>query len=197
MQKNNSKKQGITLVEILICMGILALIIGIIITTMSRGASNVQKGSFNALAANQAFWIVSVLRSDISKAINDVTFSSSDEGWNGDSEIEVLIEGGKASYSIEQVGNFKKFVRKFTSSGGKSDLKISDDRIQSFGDQYMTKMTVTDKNENGIKYFYVEITMEDPHKSTPGNHEILWTASIYPPLADSINEYWVPTVEVE
>ena len=197
MQKNKSKKQGLTLVEILICMGILAVIIGIIITTMSRGASNVQKGSFNALAANQAFWIVSVMRNDISKAINEVSFSNSDEGWNGDNEIEVIIEGGKASYSIEQVGGFKKFVRKFTSAAGKSDLKISDDRIQSFGDQYMTKMTVTDKEDNGIKYFWVEITMEDPHKSTPGNHEIVWTASIYPPLVDQINEYWAPTVEVE
>ncbi|MBR4329420.1 MAG: hypothetical protein IKP71_06160, partial [Candidatus Riflebacteria bacterium] len=111
------KKKALTLVEILICFAILSGILGIIIVMMSRGATNVKRGSFNALAANQAFWIVSVIRSDISRSNGNISVELDGENtWNGDTEFKVTLEGGTASYSLEKKGDKKIFVRKFVAS---------------------------------------------------------------------------------
>ena len=52
-------KKAFTVVELIIAIVIVVMVMGIVLIMMTRGASNVQKGSFNALAANQAFWIIS------------------------------------------------------------------------------------------------------------------------------------------
>ncbi len=191
-----NNRKALTLIEILVCLAILSGIIGVILTTMSRGASNVQKGSFNALAANQAFWIVSVIRNDVGKAIEKIDFGNPEGVWKGENPLEVTIEGGKASYTIEKKGNNIKFLRKFTPTNTNRDFKISDEKLQKFGDEYMTDLTLTEKKDNGVTSYYLEITMEDSKPSTPGKKDMVWTASIYPPVTNNIDQYWVPTVEV-
>ena len=126
------KKKAMTLVEILICFAILSVILGIIIVMMSRGATNVKRGSFNALAANQAFWIVSVIRSDISRSIGSIDAELDAENtWNGDTEFKINIEGGTAYYSIEKKGDRKTFVRKFVASNAGTAFAVSDSNVQN------------------------------------------------------------------
>ena len=190
-------KKAFTFVEILVCLAIFSVIIGVVITVMNSGATNVHKGSFNALAANQALWIVTVMRNDIEKSVGDIYFESSDNTWNGDKELKVPIEGGVANYSLEKNGDRIKFVRRFvpSSTGSGHALNSTERRVQSFGDEYMTKMTVTRKNDQGIDYYYLSLTMEDSNKSAGGKHDFEWTASIYPPKVNEMINYWVPTVE--
>ena len=190
----NKTKKAFTFVEILVCLAIFSVIIGIVITIMNSGASNVQKGSFNALAANQALWIVTVMRNDIEKSVDDIIFDGSSDTWNGEKELNVPIEGGMASYSLEKNGNRIKFVRKVIPSST-SGYNIPDTRVQSFGDEYMTKMTVTRKNEKGKVFYFLNIIMEDSNKSVGNKHDFVWTASIYPPKRKGNEKYWVSTLE--
>ncbi len=192
----NKTKKAFTFVEIMVCLAIFSVIIGIVITIMNSGASNVHKGSFNALAANQALWIVSVMRNDIERSIGDITLEGSNDTWNGDKEFKVPLEGGEANYTLEKNGDRIRFVRKFVPSPNTSvSLNISEKRVQSFGDEYMTKMTVTRKSERDVNYFIINITMEDSNKASSGKHDFLWTASIYPPKVKKINNYWVSTLD--
>ncbi len=184
-------KKGFTVIEILVCLAILTGIIGVVITMMSRGASNVQKGSFNALAANQAFWIVSVMRNDIVRSISAPQISASDNSvWNGDTEFKVNIQGGTASYSIKKQGSKKTFVRSFVPSAN-SSLSNLERKTQSFGDEYLSDMKVF---INDDKSYSIKITMKDS-KKTSGNNEIIWTSTIYPPKPKVMDEFWCATME--
>ena len=186
------KKKALTLVEILICFAILSGILGIILVMMSRGATNVKRGSFNALAANQAFWIVSVIRSDISRSIGSIEVELDGENtWKGDTEFKVNIEGGTASYSLEKNGDKKIFVRKFVSSNAGTAFVVSDSKKQTFGDEFLREMTIKLNDDNS---YLVSITMDDTSKSTSGIHDFTWTSSIYPPETIGLNEYWVSTL---
>ena len=187
-------KKAFTFVELLVCLAIFSVIIGIVIVMMNSGASNVHKGSFKALAANQALWIVTVMRKDFEKSIAEISFEGSENVWNGDNNLTVHLEGGVAIYSIEKNGNRIKFVRKFISSGGNSNLTAQEKKVQSFGDDYMTKLTLTRKNENGINSYLISITMEESNKSVGGNHDFIWTASIYPPKKKEVDSCWVSTL---
>lgn len=186
------KKKALTLVEILICFAILSGILGVIIIMMSRGATNVKRGSFNALAANQAFWIVSVIRSDISRSNGGIVAELDGENtWNGDTEFKVNIEGGTASYSIEKKGDKKNFVRKFVASNAGTAFVVSDSKRQTFGDEFLRDMTIKLNDDNS---YLITITMDDTSKSTSGIHNFTWTSSIYPPETNGLNEYWVSTL---
>ncbi|EKD83922.1 MAG: hypothetical protein ACD_39C00371G0003, partial [uncultured bacterium] len=55
-------KRAFTFTEMLVAVGIVVVIAGGVIIAMTRGASNVHRGSFTAVAANQAAWIVSFMR---------------------------------------------------------------------------------------------------------------------------------------
>ena len=191
--QNNSKK-AFTIVEILICLAIVSGIIGTIISMMSRGASNVQKGSFSALAANQACWIVSVIRNDIARSdesrINMET--NGDEGWTGDTDFYVTFEGGRANYFVEKKGDIKTFVRKFEASSGSSAFPSSEDKIQRFGDEYLTDMVITLEDDGS---YLVKIYMDEPKKyKAGGEHQFVWTASIFPPTPSGMGKYWAPTM---
>ena len=192
MQMNKSR--GFTLVEILMGFAILFVIIGIIITMMTRGASNVKKGSFNALAANQAFWIVSVMRSDIARSIGEINLElDEDNVWNGDKDFKVNMEGGTATYSIEKKGNMKQFVRTFKPSNTGTAFSVSDSKRQSFGDEYLSDMTVKLSEDNS---YIIEITMKDS-KSGGESRIFTWNAAIYPPQVSGLDEYWVGTLDDE
>ena len=186
-----TKKKGLTLVELLIGFAILSGIMGIIIVMMSRGATNVKRGSFHALAANQAFWIVSVIRSDISRSIGRIEVEFDAENtWNGDTEFKINIEGGTVNYSLEKSGDKMTFVRKFVASNNGSAFVVSDSKRQSFGDEFLREMTIKLNEDNS---YFVSINMKDTSKSV-GN-DFTWTSSIYPPQDSGLNEYWVSTLD--
>ncbi len=190
------KKKGFTIVELLVGIAILSVIIGIVITMMTRGASNVQKGSFTALAANQAAWICSVIRNDMARSdISNIEFEG-DEGkiWSGNSTFKVAVEGGTASYSLEKRGTRNKvFVRKFVASNGGTAFKPLDNKVQTFGDEYMTDMTVTLATDSS---YIINITMNEPGKREDDEgRDFLWTTAIYPPSPSGMEKYWAPTVE--
>lgn len=186
------KKKAMTLVEILIGFAILSVVMGFIIVMMSRGATNVKRGSFNALAANQAFWIVSVIRSDISRSIGSVEAEFDGENiWNGDTEFKVNIEGGTASYLIEKSGSKKTFVRKFVASNTGTAFTVSDSKRQTFGDEFLSDLTIKLNDDNS---YLVSITMDDNSQSSSGIHNFTWTSSIYPPENNGLSEYWVSTL---
>lgn len=186
------KKKALTLVEILICFAILSGILGVIMVMMTRGATNVKRGSFNALAANQAFWIVSVIRSDISRSNGGIVAELDEENtWKGDTEFKLNIEGGTASYSLEKNGDKKIFVRKFVASNAGTAFAVSDSKKQTFGDEFLREMTIKLNDDNS---YLISITMDDTSKSTSGIHDFTWTSSIYPPETNGLNEYWVSTL---
>ena len=186
------KKKALTLVEILICFAILSGILGVIMVMMTRGATNVKRGSFNALAANQAFWIVSVIRSDISRSNVGIVAELDEENtWKGDTEFKLNIEGGTASYSLEKNGDKKIFVRKFVASNAGTAFAVSDSKKQTFGDEFLREMTIKLNDDNS---YLISITMDDTSKSTSGIHDFTWTSSIYPPETNGLNEYWVSTL---
>ena len=165
---------------------------------MTRGASNVQKGSFTALAANQAAWIVSTIRNDVARSdINNINFDGSgNKTWSGDSTFEVVLDGGVASYFLEKKGsNNKVFVRKFKSSTDKTAFNLRDDKVSSFGDEYMTGMTVKLSDDNS--YFCIDISMDEPGADGGNKHEFNWSANVFIPQPNAIGKYWVPTVERE
>lgn len=191
------KKKGFTIVELLMGLAVLSAIIGIVITMMSRGASNVQKGSFTALAANQAAWICSVIRNDMARSdSSNIEFEGSDGNvWSGNTTFKVVIEGGAASYSLEKRGAKNKvFVRKFVASNSGTAFAASDNKLQTFGDEYMTDMTVTLATDSS---YIINITMDEPgkHEKDGKEHEFKWTTTIYPPEPSGMEQYWIPTVE--
>lgn len=189
------KKKGFTIVEILVCLAILSAIIGVIITMMSRGASNVQKGSFTALAANQAAWICSVIRNDIARSdFSNIEFEGGEERiWKGDSTFRVKLEGGTAAYSIENRGKYKVFVRKFSPSSDGTAFAAAEQKKQTFGDELMTAMSVALTGDNS---FVITISMDEPNKRDDGeNHEFNWSTTIYPPQANANDNFWVSTLE--
>ena len=186
------KNRAFTIVEMLICLAILVVILGFILIMMTRGASNVQKGSFNALAANQAFWIVSVMRNDISRSLEEINLEVNEESvWNGESDLKIKIEGGTASYKIENKGNKKVLVRTFVPSDSGIAFKVSDSKTQRFGDEFLTDMAIKLNDDNS---YLIDITMTDPNKSTGGKHEFTWTSTIYPPHHIGLEQYWVSTL---
>ncbi len=189
-------KKAFTVVELIIAIIIVVMVMGIVLIMMTRGASNVQKGSFNALAANQAFWIISTIRDDFSHSdLAHIIFEGSDDTWNGTSKFEVYIEGGKASYQLENNGNTKTFVRKFSRSNEHVAYEPKETPIQKFGDEYLTDMSVTKKVENNITSFQIIINMKNPNKTSSGKQDLIWSATIYPNLPNKKDEYWVSTID--
>ena len=190
-----SNKKAFTIVELLVAIAIVSMIIGVAIVFMTRGASNVQKGSFKALAANQAAWICTVIRNDIARSDSEgiVLDCGESEPWDGSTPFEVSMEGGKASYSIEKRGNTKIFVRKFTSVGGVAGLKS---KKQTFGDELLSDMTVTRKGNSYSIKIYMDEVKENKDKSE-GEHDFTWSATIFASSPSGMGKYWVSSDEIE
>lgn len=170
-------KRAFTFVEMLISVGIVTLIAGGVIITMSRGASNVHRGSFNALAANQASWIVAIMRSDLARSdASRVKFlPDSGNAWTGSNEFSLMTDTGKkVSYSIEQRGSGKVFSR--TEEGG---------RKQNIAAEYLSEFSV--ELENGC--FKIDMVLSDPGKKAV---DFNWNAKIYLPVHRGPDNFWKP-----
>ena len=143
------KKKAMTLVEILICFAILSVVLGIIIIMLSRGATNVKRSSFNALAANQAFWIVSVIRSDISRSIGDI-----EAELDGENKLPANSEGSMTRETIEVIYYYiKQTAVKANYYDIYTNEKIANEEIINGheGDQYETEEKDIDGYEIVLK----------------------------------------------
>lgn len=189
------KRKAFTIVELLVAIAILSVVIGVAIIFMTRGASNVQKGSFNALAANQAAWICSIIRNDMAKSdVSKIELDcDTDEPWDGSKSFKVIMEGGTATYSVEKRGKNKVFVRKFVPSSEKTAFPPLDSKKQTLGDEFMTDMTVTRGSDNS---YNIDITMDEHDKKEDEEHDFTWTTTIYPPAPSGLGKYWASTLDI-
>ncbi len=170
-------KRAFTVAELLISLGIVALIAGGVIIAMSRGASNVHRGSFNALAANQASWIVSIMRSDIARADSAKIVFKTDDGeeWSGKGEFRVvLLDKSHVSYAVENRGSGQVFVR--AESGG---------RKQFFASEYLDRISVKKVSD----CFEISMLLKDPAEKA---NDFTWSARIFPPVPAGTDRFWKP-----
>jgi prepilin-type N-terminal cleavage/methylation domain-containing protein len=175
------KKSAFTLIEILVCIAICTIIGTIGITFMSRGASNVARGSFNTIAANQAAYIIYTIRSDISRSnAEKITFNAdSENSWTGDGEFKIVYASDKtqkAVYTIGSPSNLKTFVR--VDPNG---------RKQSLGAEYLSDLKITQVTENNLVGYKIEIKMLESDKS---NFPVIWNSTVYPPQSSPAGNFW-------
>lgn len=170
-------KRAFTFVELLVSVGIVTLVAGGVLIFMSRGASNVHRGSFNALASNQASWIIALMRSDLARTDATRVKFLPDAGsvWKGNGEFSVLTDSGKkVSYSVEQRGAGKVFTR--SEEGG---------RKQNLAVEYLSDFSV----ELADGCFKIDMLLSDPSKKAA---DFSWNARIYLPSRRGAENFWKP-----
>ena len=175
-------KRAFTFIELLISIGIVFLVAGGVIMAMSRGASNVHRGSFNALAANQAAWIITLMRNDISRSTESQIVFKTDSGklWKGSSDFKVVMSDKKqASYSVEKRGSGKAFVR--SESGG---------RKQYLAAEYLDDISVEKVNGS----FVIEMILKDSGKQAK---DFAWNATVYIPAPEKADRFWKPLSSIK
>ncbi|GAB4271985.1 MAG: hypothetical protein Kow0029_10190 [Candidatus Rifleibacteriota bacterium] len=175
-------QRAFTFTELLISISIVVVIAGGIIIAMSRGATNVHRGSFNATASNQASWIVTIMRRDIARSDMDKISFKPDSGtkWTGSGEFTVdLNSGEKVSYSIEKRGGGKAFCR--SESGGKKLFLAA---------EYLSDISV----ELADGSFKINMQLIDPGKKA---NDFLWSARIFPPVPSGVDRFWKPLSEIK
>jgi len=170
-------KRAFTFTELVFAVGIVVVIAGGVIIAMTRGASNVHRGSFNAVAANQAAWIVSTMRNDIARSDSEriVLVPESGKIWKGTTEFKVQTHGGKVvDYAVEDLATGKVFVR--TESGG---------RKQRFAAEYLADFSL----EYDAGSMLVNMLFKDPAAQAV---DFEWSARIYPPALVGPDRFWKP-----
>lgn len=180
--KNCQNKRAFTFTELLISIGIVAVIGGGVIIAMTRGASNVHRGSFNATASNQASWIITIMRRDIarSNAAKIVFKPDSGSKWMGSGDFKVeLNNGSKVSYSVVKRGNGKAFCR--ADASGKKIFLAS---------EYLSELVV----EQLGNCFKIDMLLKDPSKKA---NDFNWAARIFPPLPTGADRFWKPLSEIK
>ena len=171
------KRRAFTLAELLISFGIIAIISGGVILAMTRGASNVHRGSFTAQASNQAAWIVAVMRKDIARSSFGKLNLKLDKNnkWTGKTPIKITLRSGKViRYSIAKRGSGKALLR---------------DEIGR-GKQYLAAEFLSDFNLRlGNKAVNLSLLLKDPLKKAK---DYSWDAAIYFPEPSPTEKYWKP-----
>lgn len=170
-------KRAFTFTELIVAAGIVVVIAGGIIIAMSRGASNVHRGSFNAVAANQAAWIVSVMRNDIARSdIFRIEFEpETGNTWKGTTNFKVQRHSGvTTAYQVEDLATGKVFVREDT-----------DGRKQRFAAEYLSDFSI----EYADACMQVNMLFKDPAAQAA---DFEWSARIYPPSLVGPDRFWKP-----
>ncbi|PKL49925.1 MAG: hypothetical protein CVV42_04505 [Candidatus Riflebacteria bacterium HGW-Riflebacteria-2] len=175
-------KRAFTFAELLVAAGIVVVIAGGVIIAMTRGASNVHRGSFHAVAANQAAWIVSLMRNDIARSDIDriILVPESGKTWKGTTDFKVQTHGGVVvDYTVEELPTGKVFVR--SESGG---------RKQRFAAEYLADFSL----EYDAGSMLVSMLFKDPAAQAI---DFEWTARIYPPAQAGPDRFWKSLKEIE
>lgn len=170
-------KNGFTLAELLISVGIFTAIAAGIIVAMSRGASNVHRGSFNATASNQAAWIVTLMRRDIARSSSEKITLKPDSGtkWTGNGQFTVETNNGrKIRYLIEKRGGGKAFCRE---EDGSRKTFLASEFIADFS---------VERSGTALK---IEMLLKDPAGKA---NNFAWNARIYPPVPAGTDRFWKP-----
>ena len=170
-------KKAFTLIEAIITMSIAVVVVAGVILAMTRGASNVQKGSFTMQACNQAAWISMWLRKDLTCArlaeVKMGTGASQWDGSNGNLEVPFLDKAaGKAVYELKKLGNGKALVR----------MVKGKERV--LAREILHELKINRIAENDFK---IEILMKDPAKHAK---DFAWEGRIFPPCENSLAKYW-------
>jgi hypothetical protein len=149
---------------------------------MSRGASNVHRGSFNATASNQASWIIMLIRRDVARSAIDRVKFKPDNGtkWTGSGgEFSITVSGvGKVVYSVEKRGGGKAFCR--TEPGGSKIFLAT---------EFLSEVTIELINN----CFNVSMLLKDPSNKAK---DFKWNARIYAPVPAGIDRFWKPVSEI-
>lgn len=186
-----TNKSGFTVIELLVGLVIISSIMGLALVMMTMGSKNVQKGSFNALASNQAYWISTLIREDIARADKEnIKFPSADSNiWDGVGNFEIqLTENEKVSYNLKSKGKNYSFVRKVSKGSSRAQ--------QVFGDEYLTGIKIEKKDDNGSVYYMIDITMTNSSKSVGTNNQITWKTNVYTKPDEIMAKYWVSTEQL-
>ncbi|MGM0598565.1 MAG: hypothetical protein ACQETH_01995 [Candidatus Rifleibacteriota bacterium] len=176
-------RRAFTFVELLISMGIVVLIAGGVIIAMSRGASNVHRGSFSATASNQAAWIVTIMRRDIARSNVDKIIFQPDSGdkWTGTGRFVVETnDGTRIDYSIKESGDARIFQR----------LNRANSRKIRLGSGFLNKMEIQQKED----FFAINLLLIDPMGKAV---DFKWNARIFPPVPAGVDKFWKPVSEIE
>lgn len=169
---------GFTLVELIISIAIVMVIGGSVIIMMTRGASNVQRGSYIAQASSQADWIVSTLRRDMTNSRIDCI--SPQTKWTGSNELVIKRSDGKTiKYMLSNNGSGHSLLRNVV--GG---------RKQYFAKESLKQIEGT--FSNGI--FKLSLIVSDPEKKAK---DITWSALITPPKLSKKDKYWKPLASIK
>eukprot|EP01156_Anaeramoeba_ignava_P015055 Anaeramoba_ignava/a611396_6.p1 GENE.a611396_6~~a611396_6.p1 ORF type:complete len:185 (-),score=12.36 a611396_6:404-958(-) len=178
----NLKRRAFTLAELLISFGIIAIISGGVILAMTRGSSNVHRGSFIAQASNQAGWIVAVMRKDIARSTVGKLQLDLDKKnkWAGKTPIKIILRSGTViKYSIVKRGSGKALLREEVGKGK----------------QYLAPEYLADFNlALGNKAVNLEMVLKDPSKKAKDYH---WDAAIYFPEPSPTEKFWKPISSIK
>lgn len=173
MNFNYKLSKGFTLAELVISVAIIAIIATSVIVMMTRGASNVQKGSHIAQASSQAAWLVSTVRRDMTNSRFDRI--SCDSKWTGTTPLKIkLNDGHNVSYTVVKSGSGKALLRHVAGGRKQYFAKESFDSIEGVF-------------KKGI--FHLSITLSDPSKKA---NNLVRSSLIVPPQLSGADEYWKP-----
>ena len=166
-----------TLTEILVTMGIAAIVLAGVILAMSRGASNVQKGSFSVHAGNQIAWIAMWLRRDLSQCrLDTMKMGTGNKKWDGTSgKLEFFLlpaKRGKATYELVTHGK------------GKALIRTAQGKVTVLAREILHKLEIHRLNEAD---FRVLVELKDPAKRAK---DITWEGNIYSPGPDIMAQFW-------
>lgn len=164
---------GFTLAELVISIAIIAIIATSVIVMMTRGASNVQRGSYVAQASSQAAWLVSTIRHDMTNSRFDRISCS--PKWTGNTPLKIKLNDGKSvSYTVVKSGIANALLR-----------QVSGGRKQFFAKESIDSIEGT--FNKGI--FSLSLTLTDPSKKAK---DLQWSAIITPPQLSETDKYWKP-----
>lgn len=187
-----TNKKAFTLIEILIAIALCTMIATASIVFMTRGSSNVARGSFNTMAANQSALICYYLRSDIlSYPYMDPSDINVQEGANRFAFTN--IKGEKVTYEQVGVSGSSERTNLIRTNPNGKVIKLGSDFISYWhGDVNPGETKIIDgKSCRKINYGRFTIQMKEKDNST---YIASWTTTIYAPKASSsdekLNKYW-------
>lgn len=157
-------KLGFTLIEILIAIAILSMIGTAAIVMLSRGTSNVARGSFNTMAANQAALIAYYIRSDLS---DNFKIELSDS----------VYTIGSSTYTLKTLPNSFGDTPRYSLT-----RKDMNNRTIKLGSDYITWFNFVKKTD----YYEFAVWMKERDDST---HIASWSAVFYPKKASQESDF--------